>query len=95
MLEAGSGRATSQTAVATVHPERFYLGIKADAERVASGRAFTVTGLVVDWTGKPLPAAVKEVTVETLHLEAEYERDYDEEGDLHLGAMCPRSRRAR
>jgi uncharacterized protein YfaS (alpha-2-macroglobulin family) len=81
VLEAGGGRATTQSATATVHPERYYLGIKADAERVASGRPFTVTGLVVDWKGQPMssPGAVQEVTVETLHLEAEYAHAYDEE----------------
>jgi uncharacterized protein YfaS (alpha-2-macroglobulin family) len=79
VLEAGSGRSTVGRGDALVHPEKHYLGLKTQVTKAQAGQAFTVTGLVVDWQGKPAPAAVKEITVEQLHLEAEYGYHYDEE----------------
>src|SRR5262249_4479907 len=72
VLEAGSGRSTQKAAHALLHPEKFYLGVRANAQRATAGKTFTVSGLVVDWTGAPAAGAAKQVDVELLHLESEY-----------------------
>ena len=78
VLEAGSGRATVKTATATVHPEKFYLGVRSKAPRAASGETFTVEGSVVDWAGKLAPAAAGQVHVALAHLETDYGYGYDD-----------------
>jgi uncharacterized protein YfaS (alpha-2-macroglobulin family) len=80
VLEAGSGRSTQKAARTTIHPEKFYLGVKANTQRAASGKTFTVSGLVVDWGGAPAPGAAKQVDVELLHYESEYGYSYEERG---------------
>lgn len=79
VLESGSGRATVKTATVMLHPEKYYLGLRTKAVRAVSGETFTVEGMVVDWTGKLAPAAVKQVQVELVHLDADYSYGYDEE----------------
>src|SRR6185437_9764686 len=71
VLEAGSGRATVATSIATVHPEKFYLGLKTHAIQAESGTRFGVDGIVVDWQGKPV-SAVRSVDVQLVHLETDY-----------------------
>ncbi len=78
ILEAGSGRATVRTASATIHPEKYYIGLKSKATRASPGDTFTVDGMIVDWEGKPLRGAVKDLDVELVHLEADYGYGYDE-----------------
>src|SRR5262249_31304966 len=78
VLEAGSGRSTQKIARATVHPEKFYLGLKANTQKAHGGKTFTVSGQVVDWNGAPVADAVKEVNVELIHMESEYGYGYDE-----------------
>ncbi|MDQ3301375.1 MAG: MG2 domain-containing protein, partial [Myxococcota bacterium] len=77
VLEAGSGRATVRTASATIHPEKFYIGLKSKASRAVPGDTFTVEGMIVDWTGKPVTTAVKKLDVELVHLEADYGYGYN------------------
>ncbi len=79
VLEAGSGRATVRSATATLHPEKYYIGVSTKASYATSGSAFTVEGVVVDWQGKLAPQAVTKVAVELAHLEADYGYGYDEE----------------
>jgi uncharacterized protein YfaS (alpha-2-macroglobulin family) len=79
VLEAGSGRATVKEASMTLHPEKFYIGAKTKATSAQSGQQFTVEGMVVDWTGKLNGAAIKNIDVELLHLEADYGYGYDED----------------
>jgi uncharacterized protein YfaS (alpha-2-macroglobulin family) len=79
VLEAGSGRATVKTATVQLHPEKYYLGIKTGAVRAKAGETFQVEGMVVDWTGKPLPAAIKQVQIEMVHLQGDYSYGYDDE----------------
>ncbi|MGE0867353.1 MAG: alpha-2-macroglobulin [Kofleriaceae bacterium] len=79
VLEAGSGRSTVRTATATVHPEKFYLGLKTKAVRASSGEEFTVEGLIVDWAGKPVSNAATDIRIELAHLEADYSYGYDED----------------
>ena len=78
VLEAGSGRATVKTATATVHPEKFYIGLKTKIPTVASGKPFTVEGMLVDWQGKPVLQNGK-VDVQLEHLETDYGYSYDED----------------
>jgi uncharacterized protein YfaS (alpha-2-macroglobulin family) len=78
VLEAGSGRATVKAATVTLHPEKFYLGVRTRVSRAAAGETFAVEGAVVDWTGKLAPAAAGQVHVELAHLEADYGYGYDE-----------------
>jgi alpha-2-macroglobulin len=79
VLEAGSGRATVKTASVTLHPEKYYLGVRTKATRAKDGETFQVEGMVVDWAGKPSPAAVKQVQIELVHLEADYSYGYDDD----------------
>ncbi len=78
VLEAGSGRATVATSIATVHPEKFYLGVKTTATSAESGVRFGVDGIVVDWQGKPVPAA-KSVEVQLGHFETDYGYNYNDD----------------
>ncbi|HEY3807703.1 MAG TPA: MG2 domain-containing protein [Kofleriaceae bacterium] len=78
VLEAGSGRATVASSIATVHPEKFYIGLKTHAVQAESGTRFGVDGIVVDWQGKPLAGTVKSVDVQLVHLEADYGYGYDD-----------------
>ncbi|MEO6774066.1 MAG: MG2 domain-containing protein [Kofleriaceae bacterium] len=79
VLEAGSGRATVRSTTVTVHPEKFYLGLKTKAQQARSGETFTVEGLVVDWSGKLVTNAIHGVDIELVHLESDYGYSYDED----------------
>lgn len=79
VLEAGSGRSTAGVARVPVHPEPYYLGLQANADKVERGKPFTVSGVVVDWKGAPYAKAVPPLEVEYLRLEEEYGLVYDEE----------------
>jgi uncharacterized protein YfaS (alpha-2-macroglobulin family) len=78
VLEAGSGRATVKTATATLHPEKFYIGLRTKATHASAGEKFTVEGMVVDWSGKVAPQAAKQLQVELVHLDADYGYGYDD-----------------
>lgn len=78
VLEAGSGRATVKSATATLHPEKFYIGLRTKTPVVASGKTFTVEGMLVDWEGKPLVQAGK-LDIELEHLETDYGYSYNDE----------------
>lgn len=80
VLEAGSGRATVKTATATLHPEKFYIGVRTKTPVVASGKTFTVEGMLVDWQGKPVaPAGVTKLDIDLEHLETDYGYSYNED----------------
>src|SRR5262249_33824763 len=68
--EAGSGRVTVKSTTVTLHPEKFYLGLKTKAQRAKSGETFQVEGMVVDWQGKLLVSMVNNLEVELVHLDA-------------------------
>jgi hypothetical protein len=78
VLEAGSGRATVATGSAMLHPEKFYLGLRTKTARAATGQPIAIEGMVVDWTGSPVPQAVSQIHVELAHLEADYGYSTDE-----------------
>ena len=77
VLEAGSGRATVKTATMTVHPEKYYLGLRTKATQASPGEAFSVDGTVVDWNGDPLASGVDTVQIQLLHQDADYNYGYD------------------
>ncbi|MCP4503234.1 MAG: hypothetical protein GY822_25130 [Deltaproteobacteria bacterium] len=77
VFEAGSGRSSVGNAATLLHPEKYYLGLKADVQQVKVGNTFTLKGIVVDWEGKPV-SVVKEVDVELLRLTHQYGWSYDE-----------------
>ncbi|MBS1122314.1 MAG: hypothetical protein H6Q90_4542 [Deltaproteobacteria bacterium] len=77
VLEAGSGRATVRTATATLHPEKFYLGLRTRSSHATTGERFSVEGVVVDWEGKLVPAGVAKLDVDLVHLAADYGYGYD------------------
>jgi hypothetical protein len=79
VLEAGSGRATVKTARTTLHPEKFYIGVKTKTPMVTTGKTFTVEGMIVDWNGKPYTGQVAGLDIELAHLEADFGYGYDEE----------------
>lgn len=80
VLEAGSGRATVKTAAMTMHPEKYYIGLKTKAAKASEGETFQVEGMIVDWNGKLMPTGgPKQLQVELVHLEAEYGYGYDDE----------------
>jgi uncharacterized protein YfaS (alpha-2-macroglobulin family) len=72
VLEAGSGRATTVTATAMWHPERYYLGLRSKSSRAVAGEPIRIEGMVVDWAGKLAPAATGQVHIELAHLESDY-----------------------
>lgn len=80
VFEAGSGRSTVGDMSVPVHPEAYYVGLQAGAQKVSAGKPFTVTGVVVDWDGKLVAnaKAVQPLEVEYLRLEEEYGYYYDE-----------------
>jgi len=79
VLEAGSGRATVKSTVVTMHPEKYYLGVKTKAQQARAGEPFTVEGMVVDWNGKLVPNAITGIDIDLVHLEADYGYSYDED----------------
>jgi uncharacterized protein YfaS (alpha-2-macroglobulin family) len=81
VFEAGSGRTTVASTSVPVHPERFYLGLRAGGRgrRVAKGRAVLVRGVVAGWDGK-LDRAPREVTVELSRVIEEYGWYHDPRG---------------
>jgi len=79
VLEAGSGRATVKTASVTIHPEKYYIGLRTKATKASEGETFLVEGMIVDWKGKPLASAVKQLDIELVNLEADYSYGYDDE----------------
>ena len=72
VLEAGSGRATVGHASVTVHPEKYYIGMRTKAQRATTGEAFVVEGRIVDWQGKVVPNALKKLQLQFLHYESDY-----------------------
>ncbi|HEU0032537.1 MAG TPA: MG2 domain-containing protein [Kofleriaceae bacterium] len=78
VLEAGSGRATVKRASMTLHPEKFYIGLKSKTSLATTGQPLTVEGILVDWTGKPIAQGPSKLDVELVHLEYDYGYGYDE-----------------
>lgn len=79
VLEAGSGRATVKTASVTVHPDKFYIGLKTKATKAAGGETLLVEGMIVDWEGKHMAGSgIKQLNVELVNLEADYSYGYDD-----------------
>lgn len=71
VFEGGSGRSSQITTSARLHPERHHVGLDSGEQEVSAGKSFTVSGVVVDWTGE-LTAGVAQVDVELFRLVEEY-----------------------
>jgi uncharacterized protein YfaS (alpha-2-macroglobulin family) len=78
VFEAGSGRSTVGDTSAPVHPERYYVGLKAGTDSAKAGEPVEVQGVVVDWDGKVL-TSVDEVDVALYRVSYEYGWTYDED----------------
>lgn len=81
VLEAGSGRATVAHASLTVHPEKYYIGLKTKAQHANPGEAFTVEGRIVDWNGKVVTNGPKKLNLQFLHYEYDYGAQQVEDED--------------
>jgi alpha-2-macroglobulin len=77
VFEAGSGRTTVASTSVPVHPERYYLGLRAAAAtkpegpQARKGRPLRLQGVVTGWDGK-LDHSVREVQVELSRIIEEY-----------------------
>ena len=78
VFEAGSGRTTTTSTSVPVHPEKYYVGLDAGVSKVEGGKSFTVSGIVVDWLGKPYKD-LKEVQLRMYRMESEWDYVWDEE----------------
>jgi uncharacterized protein YfaS (alpha-2-macroglobulin family) len=86
VFEGESGRTTRAIVRTPVHPEHYYLGLRADATQAEAGHTVTVSGLVVDWSGERWTGSggPSEVDVTAYRLESEYGYGWDEaEGTAH------------
>jgi uncharacterized protein YfaS (alpha-2-macroglobulin family) len=70
VFEAGSGRTTRTEASWRVHPDRAYLGLRTGTTLATLGEPVQVSGVAVDWEGRPL--AVGEVAIEVYDLQEEW-----------------------
>jgi uncharacterized protein YfaS (alpha-2-macroglobulin family) len=86
VFEGGSGRSTVNEASALVHPETYYIGLDSGAKKVEGGRPFEVSGVVVDWNGKPV-SKEREITLELYRLEGEYNWEYDDDGGSNYARL--------
>ncbi len=78
VFEAGSGRTTRGAARVAVHPEKYYIGLQSGVRKAAAGKAFEVSGIVVDWLGEPV-GNVENVDIALYRIESEYNYEYDEQ----------------
>ena len=88
VFEAGSGRTTQNQTTWTVHPERYYIGLKSNVSKVEEKKPFEVTSVVVDWNGN-LVSEVSEVKYELLALRTRWEWTHDDQtGQERYGRHC-------
>jgi uncharacterized protein YfaS (alpha-2-macroglobulin family) len=80
VMEAGSGRTTVGEARVPVHPARFYVGLRSRTTRGEAGKPIPVEGIVVDWKGE-IVDSVREIELELLHTDIEYDWYYDDDSD--------------
>lgn len=78
VFEAGSGRTTSRTTRAPLHPAPYYIGLKTATTEASEGKSFKVEGIVVTPEGDPT-SQVKQVEVELIRMVSEYGWSYDED----------------
>lgn len=78
VFEGDSGRSTVETATAPLHPEDYYVGLRANVESLSDGEQATIDGIVVGWGGERDASATDSVTVEIFRLEEEIGWVWDE-----------------
>ncbi|QDG51059.1 hypothetical protein FIV42_10030 [Persicimonas caeni] len=82
VFEAGSGRTTDEQASAWFHPTHYYIGLKADVQKVEDGKPVTINGVVVTPDGKPYKEA-DEVELEIVNLLRNYSWYYHRSRGSH------------
>ncbi len=100
VFEGGSGRSSVASAAASVHPERFYVGLDTGVKKAEAGKTIPVKGVVVDWAGALQPRAAAEALIELVRLEPEYGYWWDEEEgaerfDRHLRPVTEGTRKVK
>lgn len=78
VFEAGSGRTTNDTAKVPVHAAKYYVGLRAAADKAEAGKPLLVEGVIVDWKGE-LVTDVDSVDLELQKLESEWGYVFDED----------------
>ena len=81
VFEGDSGRSTVSVASAPIHPERYYIGMKANKDEIEGGVPVQVRGQLVGWEGKGAAASAlsgQELEVELIQLEEESVWTWDE-----------------
>ena len=86
VFEGDSGRSTVATATTTLHPEDYYLGLRANVDALGAGEQTTIDGIVVGWDGAASDA-VSTLSVDVFRLEEEVAWVWDE----NTGASSRRS----
>lgn len=77
VFEAGSGRVTTSSASADVHPAPYYIGLKTQTKKARAGKDFEVEGIVVNWEGEEM-SGVDQVEVSMVRMVSEYGWYFDE-----------------
>lgn len=88
VFEGDSGRTTVSEARTRVHPDRSYVGLRGP-ERADAGKPVHLDGMVVDWTGKPVPGTTH-LTVTWMRLEEEVGWMWDEDSNDTVYRRTPR-----
>ena len=73
VFEAGSGRATRGSVQVPIHPAKHYLGLRTATSRASVGEQVVFEGMVVDWAGELDANAVREVELEVMRVEVEWD----------------------
>ena len=68
VFEAGSGRTTDEQGSAWLHPEHFYIGLKASTDEVTANETVDIEGVVVDPQGDAY-AGLDEIELEFIQLQ--------------------------
>ncbi len=79
VFEGESGRSTKARVSTPVHPEAFYVGVRSNVEKLASGQTARLDGVVVDHQGALTSSGPDAVTVVIERLDAEYGWWWDDE----------------
>jgi hypothetical protein len=82
VMEYGSGRTTDEQASAWLHPEHFYIGLKASTDEISENESVEITGAVVDVEGQAY-SEVDEVEIEYIQLRRHSTWFYDRARHRH------------
>lgn len=92
VFEGDSGRSTVETATSTLHPEDYYIGLRASVDALGAGQQATIDGVVVGWDGA-VSDAISTLSVDVFRLEEEVAWVWDENtGDSRRRSQLRRIR---